>query len=387
MNAPAERQAPPADQSTAPSHSDRRADIEAKQEKVAALLAESECQGLLILEPENFAWLTAGAAASGVLDPGEMPGLFFTAQERWLLSSNVDSQRLFDEEIGGLGFQVYEWPWYLGRRRFLDDFCRGRRLACDRHLENGQFVGDRLKYFRIALTEFEQAGYRLLGQIVSHALEATCRSLNPNDLTEQEIAGQISHRAINKGVEPVAVSVAADGRSQLYRQAAGATEARAAKHCVATLTARKAGLCVTAGRSMSFGPPEEAFAQEHEAACKIAATYIASSWPDALPRQILAAGRRVYQITGYEHEWRLSPQGHVTGRMPVELPFAGETEELFQVGWPITWRAGVGAALSCDTILITEKGPVSITPADSWPQKRIRIQGAEVLRPAIFQRK
>jgi Xaa-Pro dipeptidase len=254
-------------------------------------------------------------------------------------------------------------------------------------LENGQFVGDRLKYFRLALTEFEQAGYRLLGQIVCHALEATCRSLAPYDLTEQEIAGQICHRVMNKGAEPVAVSVAADGRSQLYRQAAGATEARPAKHCVTMLTARRFGLCVTAGRSMSFGPPEEAFAQEHEAACKIAATYIASSWPDALPRQILAAGRRVYQITGYEHEWRLSPQGHVTGRIPVELAIAPDTEELFHVGWPITWRAGVGAALSCDTILITDKGPISVTPAESWPQKRIRIQGAEVLRPAIWQKR
>ena len=43
------------------------------------------------------------------------------------------------------------------------------------------------------------------------------------------------------------------------------------------------------------------------------------TWPDALPRQILATSRRVYQLTGYEHEWRLSPQGHVTGRSPLEL--------------------------------------------------------------------
>src|SRR5262249_51494195 len=57
--------------------SDRRADVDAKQAWVAALLNEVGCEGLLILEPENFAWLTSGATARGVLEPDEMPALYF----------------------------------------------------------------------------------------------------------------------------------------------------------------------------------------------------------------------------------------------------------------------------------------------------------------------
>ena len=209
--------------------------------------------------------------------------------------------------------------------------------------------------------------------------------MTPGDLTEQEIAGQISHRLWHRGAEPVALSVLADGRSKLYRQS-GATAARVHRSCVLTLTARKFGLCVTTSRALSFGPPEESFSQEQDAACKISATYIASTWPDSLPRQILATGRRVYQLTGYEHEWRSSPQGHVTGRSPQELAITPQTEELFRQGWMVTWRAGVGAAVSCDTFLITDQGPESITPAEGWPQKRIHVQGAEFLRPFILQR-
>jgi hypothetical protein len=235
------------------------------------------------------------------------------------------------------------------------------------------------------LTGFEQACIRVVGQIVVHALEATGRSISPESLTEQEVAGQICHRVLHKGAEPVAVSVTADGRSQLYRQA-GSTAELIHRSCVMTLTARKYGLCVTAGRVLTFGPPEKALAQEQEAACKISATYIASTWPDALPSQILATGRRIYQLTGYEHEWRYSPQGHVTGRSPVELPLSPQTEELFHLGYAVTWRASVGAAVSCDTFLITDHGPESITPAETWPQKRIRVQGGEFLRPYILQR-
>jgi Xaa-Pro aminopeptidase len=368
-----------------PAESDRRADVEGKHARVAQLLQETGADGLLVLEPENFAWLTSGGGTCGVLDRTELPALFYTAEQRGVLCSNVDCQRLFDEEVNGLGFDVREWPWQLGRKKFLHEFCADKRYACDQFWGGLKPVGDQLRLYRRTLSGFEQACARVLGQIVSHALEATGRSMKPGVLTEQEVAGQICHRVLHKGAKPIAVSVAADGRSQLYRQA-GFTSELIHCSCVMTLTARKYGLCVTAGRTLSFGSPGASLEQEQEAACKISATYIAATWPEGLPSQILAAARRVYQITGYEHEWRLSPQGFVTGRSPVELALSPQTDDLFHLGYAVTWRAGVGAALSCDTFLITDQGPESITPAETWPQKKIRVQGGEFLRPFILQR-
>jgi Xaa-Pro dipeptidase len=368
-----------------PAETDRRADIDGKHARVASLLQETGSDGLVVLEPENFAWLTSGGTAWGVLDRAELPVLFYTADQRSVLCSNVDSQRLFDEEVNGLGYDVREWPWQIGRRKFLHDFCADQRYVCDQFWGGLKPVGDELRIHRRTLTGFEQAGIRVVGQIVSHALEATGRTMKPNELTEQEIAGQICHRVMNKGAEPIAVSVIGDRRGQLYRQA-GFTAERIQRTCVLTLTARKYGLCATASRALSFGPPDVAFTDEQEAACKISASYVAATWPDSMPSQILAAGRRVYQLTGYEHEWRLSPQGHVTGRSPVELSLTSHTDDLFHLGNAVTWRAGVGAAVSCDTFLITDKGPESITPTETWPQKRIRVQGGEFLRPFILQR-
>lgn len=388
MSAPVQESPRPAEKTKVlltPAESDRRADIDGKQARVAELLQEIECDGLLVLEPENFAWLTSGGNPRSSFHLEEQPALFFTTDQRWVLANNVDSQRLFDEEVNGLGFQVHEWPWQKGRKKFLENFCAGKQLACDREISGLKLVAEYLRQHRRALTAYEQVGYRVLGQIAVHALEATGRAMTPNDLSEQEIAGQISHRLWHRGAELVAVSVLADGRSEFYRQA-GATPARVHRSCLLTLTAHKFGLCVTASRALSFGPPAETFDREQDAACKISATYIASTWPDALPRQILATGRRVYQLTGYEHEWRLSPQGQVTGRASVELAVTPQTEELFRQGWAVTWRASVGQAVSCDTFLITDQGPESITPAESWPQKRIRVQGGEFLRPFILQR-
>jgi Xaa-Pro aminopeptidase len=364
--------------------SDRRADVDQKQALVASLMQEVGCEGLLILEAENFAWLTSGASARGVLDPAGLPGLYFTPDQRLVVCCNVDSQRLFDEEIDGLGFQLKEWPWHWERQQLLLDLTHDRAVACDQSLGECKNISDRLQKRRRLLTAYEQACYNALGTIVSHALEATCRTMTPGD-TEREVAGQLSHRLLHRGAQPVVVEVAADGRSRRYRQC-GFTSLPVQRFCVVTVTARKYGLCATASRSVCFGEPDAQFRKEHDAACKVAATYIAGSWPDALPSQILKTGRHVYQLTGFEHEWRLCPQGHLTGRAPVECMITPQTEDLLQADSAVTWHASVGAAFSCDTVLVTEQGARSLTPPELWPLKRIRVQGAEFFLPDLLLR-
>jgi Xaa-Pro dipeptidase len=363
---------------------DRRADVDAKQARVAALLQEIGCEGLLVFEPDNFGWLTSGACARGSLDLGQHPALYFSNEQRWLLAGNADSQRLFDEEMDGLGFQLKEWPWHWGRDQLVADLTQNRRVACDRPLGNHKCVGPELARLRRVLTTYEQACFFALGLVVSHALEATCRTM-PAGETEREVAGQLSHRLFHRGALPLLIGVAADGRSKIYRQF-GFTSTPIRKHCVVVAAARKYGLCAMASRTISFGAPEQSFREEHNAAAKVSAMYQASTYPDAMPREILKAAREIYKFTKSEHEWLQCPQGHVCGRAPVELALTPQTEDLFQSGWGITWRASVGAATSCDTFLVTEQNPALITPTEPWPLKRIRIQGEEILRPDILQR-
>src|SRR5262245_63619965 len=161
--------------------SDLRSDVEAKQTLVGGLLGEVSCDGLLVLIEENFSWWTSGGAARGVLDPESLPALYFTGESRWALCANVDSQRLFDEELDGLGFQLKEWPWHWGRAQLLADLCQGRTVASDHPFNGGKPVGDRLALMRRKLTSYDQACYRALGNIVSHALEACCRTLQPGE--------------------------------------------------------------------------------------------------------------------------------------------------------------------------------------------------------------
>jgi hypothetical protein len=363
---------------------DRRADIESKQMRIASLLQEVGCDGLLVLHPDNFAWLSSGGAARGILDPDALPGLYFTREGRWLISSNSDSQRIFDEEIDGLGFQLKEWPCHRERAPLLADLCEGRVMASDMPIGSCQIVMPQLQMMRRTLTDYEIACHRTLGQTLSHALEATGRTLSVGE-TEREIAGQISHRMMHRGVQPVLISVTADGRGRSYRQAAY-TSTPVTRTCVLTATARKYGLCARASRAVSFGQADTQFRREYDAACKISATYVAGSWPDSVPRQVLLTGQRIYQLTGFENEFYLAPQGHLIGHAPVEWNMTLHDEQVLKARSAITWCVAVGAAVSCDTFLISEEGPRAITAAENWPLKRIRIQGAEFVRPDVYVR-
>ena len=113
-----------------PTPADRRSDIDVKHQRVASLMREIGSDGLLVLRPENFAWMTSGSPPRSTLDPGAAPAVFFNQEGRWLVCSNADTQRFFDEEIDGLGFQLKEWPWQWGRGPLLADLAaRAREFA------------------------------------------------------------------------------------------------------------------------------------------------------------------------------------------------------------------------------------------------------------------
>src|SRR5437764_1373460 len=108
--------------------SPRRADVDAKQAQVARLLADMDCEAALLLMPAHVSWFTAGLTTRGLLADSERPGLYVNATQRWVVCSNVDTQRLFDEELDWLGFQVKEWAWENGRAELLQSLVQGKKV-------------------------------------------------------------------------------------------------------------------------------------------------------------------------------------------------------------------------------------------------------------------
>lgn len=362
----------------------RRADVEAKQALAAGVLAEMGAEALLLLMPAHVAWFTAGLNARGLIADSERPGIYTNGRQRWLLCSNVDTQRLFDEELDRLGFQLKEWAWAGGRSELLYNITTGRTIAADRPFPNVPMANDRLRPLLRALSAYEQDQYRDLGRTVANAVEATGRTLSRGD-TEQQIAGQLAHRLLNRGIEAAALSVTADGRGAAFRRA-GFTAAPVERTCVIQATGQRDGLFVTASRAISFGPPPDEFATAFDLALKLSAIYRSYTKPTGTVAPVADATGALLAGTPFEFDARLSQPGYGAGRFAAEeLRRAGQDEPL-AVGQAVVWQPRVGPAACADTVLVTATGHEAVTPPAEWPFKRVTVRGVASDVPDLLVR-
>ncbi len=351
----------------------RRADIDMRQEKLGRILEEMGCEGVVLLVPAHVNWFTGGLNVRGLYADGERPGIYTNGRQRWLLSSVTDTQRLFDEELDGLGFQVKEWQWASGRAVLLAELITGKKFAVDRPFPNLPQINDRLRHDLRILTAFEADEYRKLGKLVAHAVEATARTMPPA-LTEEEIAGHVAHRLIHRGADCVSVSVVADDRGAKYRRA-GYTRTVVDQVCTIQATGTRNGYFCTAARSVCFGACPEDIRAEFDAACKVSAIYRSMSVADSTIGTASEAAWKLLANTPYEYEGRLCQPGYGTGRIVAEELRRGGHEEKFAVGAALVWQAHVGRAAVVDTLVIGEAGAIAMTPPEAWPFKRITVKG------------
>src|SRR5581483_7144967 len=315
----------------------RRLDVDAKQAAVGRILEELGCEAAILFMPAHVAWFCGGVNVRGLIADAERPGVYTTGRARWLVCANADTQRLFDEELDRLGFQLKEWQWPVGRAVLLGELVAGKKVAADRPFPGLQPVNERLRPELRALAPSDRAKYLALGRTVVHAVEATARTMARGQ-TEEEVAGQVAHRLYHRGAEADAISVTA------------------------------------ASRTVCFGRPPDDFRTEHDTACRLSAVYRSLSVSGGTIGSAAEAGRWLTADTPFEYEWRQSPPGYGTGWFAAEeLRRAGQ-EEKFVANQAVVWQARVGAAAVVDTVLVSDAGPVPVTPPEGWPFKRVRVQ-------------
>jgi Xaa-Pro dipeptidase len=351
----------------------RRADIDTKQAILTRIFKALECEAAILFMPAHVAWFTGGMTTRGLIADGERPGIYTNGRQRWLVCGNADSHRLFDEELDGLGFMLKEWQWPVGRAALLGELVAGKQIASDRPFPGLPLVNDILRPELRPLLPSDRANYLALGATVAHALEATARAIRPGE-TEAEAVGQLANRVARRGAEPVTLSAVADDRGRVFRRA-GFTDTPIRTACHLQLTALRNGLSVTAGRTVWFGDPDAERKAAFDAAVRVSAVYRACSKPGQSGAGAVDTGVQLLRDGPFEHEWRLSQPGFGAGWFAAdELRKAG-VDEKFVSDQPLTWQARIGGAAVVDTVLVSESGAVTVTPAESWPVRRVVLNG------------
>lgn len=366
----------------------RRDDVEIKHQRIREFLDRNDQEAVVLGRAESVAWFTSGG------DLGQGCGsefssilLFINRNSRAVITDNVQSSRVFEEELAGLGFQLKERPWFDDPLRIVAELCHNKRVVSD--LSTCGYTPWRREFeplsaLRRRLTRLERQRLRELGRTLAMAVEATCRNFNQGE-READVAGHLAHRLIREGVVPIELRVASDDRLGRYRQPKFKAEP-IDKRATISVTGRRHGLCASLTRTVSFGPVDDEFRSHHGLATMVDATSIFFSRPGEPVSEVFRRARRIYEKFDAPHEWTLDYQGAFIGYSARDALLVPDSGIVLEADNVVCWSPSVGAARSEDTIVVDARGFEVVTAAQNWPQLEVAVKGFIIPRPGILER-
>ncbi len=366
----------------------RREDIEEKHRRVVDYLDATRQDALILGRADSVAWFTSGGDLGQDLG-SELSSIliFVNRTSRAVVTDNVQSARVFEEELAGLGFQLKERIWHDDPGRIIAELSHNKRVETDVATSPGPWPKDQdgIRSLRRRLTALERQRLRVLGRTLTLAVEATCRNF-VRDEKEADVAGHLAHRLIREGVVPVDLRVVSDARQDRFRQASF-KDAKIGKRATITVTGRRHGLCASVSRTVSFGPADAAFRGQHLLAGMVDATCIYFSRPGEPVAEVFRRARRIYEKFGRPHEWTLDYIGSLIGYLPREALLVPDSPVKLGDDMAVCWCPSVGPARSSDTIVVDSRGGYEVvTEAQNWPKIDVSVKGYVLPRPGILER-
>ncbi|MFY9252985.1 MAG: M24 family metallopeptidase [Fuerstiella sp.] len=363
----------------------RLRDVEEKHQKVRELLAGSGADALLLQDPANIAWFTAGADLFRFAGEDVTTSVFVTADARLFATSSVDSAQIFDREVFGLGFQLKQREWFQPHEELVADLCRGRKVVSDLGAIGTKLVKEKLRAIRLPLSELEVERLRLLSKVAVHAVEATAHGLKPG-VTESEVAGEVSHRLVKRTVAAVRLQVCADGRNERYRHWAFG-EHLIQNYVTITCVARRWGLHVGVTRTVCFDTVPGELWKAYQRCLLLHATGLYFSRHNETLGGVWKKVHRIYEKFGIPFEWQQADQADVLGYRPSERRLVPESDFLLDGPVPLFWHSSVGPAMIGDSILCRDGVNETLTRSESWPELPVQVKGHDVMCPGILLRR
>lgn len=354
----------------------RLQDVELKHDRVRRLLASTNADAVLLQDPANIAWFTAGADVFRFTTDSCQTSLYITDEARLFATNAVDSTLIFEREVFGLGFQLKQREWFQSHGSLIDDLSRSRKVISDSGYEGTRNASRRIARLRLPLTVLEVDRLRRLSKVLTHAVEVTAGNLR-SGMTEADIAGEVSHRLLKRTVTPVRIQVCADGRNQRYRHwTYGEDPVRA--YVSVSCVARRWGLHVAVTRTAAVDEILPELAVAHQKAALVHATGMYFSRNGRQLSDVWPKVRRIYEKFGMGSEWQLADQADVIGYRPGEIQLTPDADFRIEAPVALFWHPTVDVAMAGDTLLVTESGVEQLTRSETWPELPVKVKGHSV---------
>lgn len=358
-------------------------DVEVKHDRVRELLIASGADALLLQDPVNIAWFTAGTDIQRHGSESCHTSVFVTDEARLFATNAVDSIQIFEREAFGLGFQLKQREWFQPHDALVEDLSRGRKVVSDSGVGSTSGMALQIASLRLPMTPLETGRMRKLSRVLVHAVEVTASNIY-RGMTEAAVAGQVSHRLVKRTVVPVRIQVCADGRNERYRHW-GYGQDPIENYAVVSCVARRWGLHCAVSRTIALDRIPDDLRTAHQQASLMHATGMYFSRQGQTLKEIWPKVRRIYEKFGLSDEWQQADQADVLGYRSSEAQLTPESDFLLQGPMAIHWHPSVSIAMQGDSVLSTAQGLERLTQSSAWPRLTVVVKGHDVPCPAILK--
>lgn len=348
------------------SSEDAAAEIRHKLQLMRQSLSDTGATGLRLRGTDWFAWATAGgsntvllAAETGVAE------VLVTATDAWILTDEIEAQRLQDEQIPGQAtpegslYQLFVNPWADSSKReaFVREVGGGKILSDtprgsfdDRSTSNESPLPQSLMQQRRVMLPSELDRYRQVGRLASEAMTDVLTQAQPT-WTEYQLAGAGAEALWARGLHPALTLAAGDRRLPLYRHPLPSGEA-IGRQAMLVFCARGYGLIVSLTRFVCFGGLSQEDKKRHQSIAEIEAVALNHSQVDTPLNAIYTALATAYERQGYPNAIREHHQGGTAGYGARDVVATPETSDRLAANMVLAWNPSIPGAKIEDTFVL-----------------------------------
>lgn len=362
-----------------------KGELEIKEKRIRNLLSSKNLDAIILSKQSNFLWFTCGKSNRVILnDDISLVYLLITPESKYLIATNSDSERVMNEELKDLEFELVTYRWY--NETFMDAIKKLNikgPIGSDFYYKDFINIEDDLAHLRVNLTDNEKLKLRSLCKTYTTMLTDFCSKLHPG-LSEIEIAGMLTKECISKEFFPVVLMVGSDERIFRYRHPVP-TYKSVEKYLLLATVVEQYGLNVSISRSIYFGSVPENIKEKISAVNYVEATYCANSLPGIQLRELLEIGKKAYEEVGHPEEWKNHTQGGIIGYKPREfLVTENNTLHIIENN-AMSWNPTIAGAKAEDVILVKKDGIEQLSIDNNWPLEKINIGNKTFLKPKILE--
>jgi Xaa-Pro aminopeptidase len=319
-------------------------------------ISQTEVGGVRLRGTDWFAWATGGASNTVLLTAETgVAELLVTGQDAWVLTDEIEAQRLKDEELPShLKLHINPWADAAAREAFVREATDGGKIISDSPNSQAQPIPHSLQQYKRVLLPTELDRYRHVGQQASAAMTEVLQAAQPT-WTEYQLAGAGAEALWSRGLHPALTLVAGERRLPLYRHATPTGE-KVGRQAMLVFCARGYGLYANLTRFVCFGSltPDEAALHRH--VCEIEAKALSASQPGMTLDAVYYALAQAYEQHGFPHAIREHHQGGTTGYLAREVVANPLTTDFLTENMAIAWNPSLTGAKVEDTFVILKDG-------------------------------